>query len=717
MKVNFKNRAWLTGLCAVFLALCVANNIALPMFEAPDEGAHFYYASYLAERASLPALTDNADTHEVFQPPLYYAILAPPISFFDLSRLPEINLRNRDWWDTPGVTNQYVHYSDAEDFPYAGVVWAVRLARFISSLMGLAVVVFVYLIAQKIFPFKESDAGLAPLLSAAFVALNPKFIHISSVVNNDIAVILAATIACWWMVKMQASDRSGRSDFFILGAFIGIAGLCKVSGLGLLAPAGIIILLRRKNIIQNGLLLLMGLLLTHGWWFWHNFATHGDPLASALVQAANAPLARPAPLSLGEMLAVIPRLMASYWGVLGINLELPAWMNVFYALGAVLAALGLLRTKTSQVLGRPVRFTRFLPLAIWQLVVILSFIPWLRGVTDTENSRLLMPAIAFVAVCAGAGWARLLSGQTLATGLAAVLAVAMAGAVPAGVIAPAFAKPIPVSGTPATKPLAVFAGRMALRRAEVSAREVKPGEVVRVVADWELINQSNFSMRVIAEAVDADGNVLGRAQGVPFGGRFATNRWLFNAVYRDEYAIPINPNAARAVAEVRLGWLSPYENAAALKLDGANTNYFVAGRVKIAGVAPSATQEQLPAFAAGATFGNAIRLEGFSQSNSSFSFAFRVIQPPQKDYTFFIHALDKDGKPVAQSDGPPGEGKYPTSFWGADERIAERRELVLPPSAVRVVIGWYDPASGERMAAIRADGTAWRDNLVTVFER
>lgn len=743
MKAESKNRVWLAGLCAVFLVLCVAQNVALPIFEAPDEGAHFYYAAYLADHASLPALTHDADTHEVFQPPLYYAVLAPPISFFDLSRLPEINLRNRDWWDTPGVVNQYVHYSDAETFPYAGEVWAVRVARFISSLMGIAVVVFVYLIAQMILPSRREGpgVGVAPLLSAAFVALNPKFIHIASIVNNDIAVILASTIACWWMVVIQRPERfnrSGRLDFFILGALIGIAGLCKVSGLGLLAPAGIVILFASPPrgrgwgwaVLRNSLFLLMGLLLTHGWWFWRNFVTYGDPLASALVQAANAPLARPTPLGLGEMIALVPRLITSYWGALGINLELPAWMNVFYLFGAVMAGIGLGLFEFRPPPAPPARrgaaklpahweglrvgLRSLLPLAVWQIVVIASFIPWLRGVTDTENSRLLMPAIAFVAVCAGAGWARIFSGQTVLTGLTA-FAILVAIAVPYTVIAPAFAYPIPQPGA-TQKPVAVFGGRIALRHAEVTTREVKPGDVARVVVDWELINQSNFSMRILAEAVDADGNVLGRVEAVPFGGRFATNRWAYNAVYRDEYAIPIRQNAPRGVAELRLGWLSPYENNLALKVDGANTNRFVADKIKIAGADSSASQQVAP-FGAGATFGDQIHLDGAELKDNTLTLAFVAQKQPQKDYTLFVHVQDASGKPIWQSDAPPHDGKYPTSFWGAGERMIERRAVELPPQTARVVIGWYDPQNMQRLAAVRGDGGAWVDNLVTVFEK
>lgn len=223
-------------------------------------------------------------------------------------------------------------------------------------------------------------------------------------------------------------------------------------------------------------------------------------------------------------------------------------------------------------------------------------------------------------------------------------------------------------------------------------------------------------MRVIAEVVDADGNVLGRVEAVPFGGRFATNRWPYNAVYHDEYAIPISQNAPRGVAEVRLGWLSPYEQSVALNVDGSTTNRFVAGKIKIAGADPSANMP-VAAFAAGATFGNAIKLEGTELKDNALTLAFRAVNAPQKDYTLFVHAQDASGKTLWQSDGPPNEGKYPTSFWSAGERIIERRAVELPAETRRVVIGWYEPKTLERLPAVKNDNTAWVDNLVTVFEK
>ena len=77
----------LTLLIVVFIALCLVNNITLPLFEAPDESSHFIYANTIATEKRLPDLNATLPSHEVVQPPLYYALVALAIAPFDRSNL------------------------------------------------------------------------------------------------------------------------------------------------------------------------------------------------------------------------------------------------------------------------------------------------------------------------------------------------------------------------------------------------------------------------------------------------------------------------------------------------------------------------------------------------------------------------------------------------------------------------------------------------------
>ena len=76
----------------------------------------------------------------------------------------------------------------------------------------------------------------------------------------------------------------------------------------------------------------------------------------------------------------------------------------------------------------------------------------------------------------------------------------------------------------------------------------------------------------------------------------------------------------------------------------------------------------------------------------------------------------KDGELVAQSDGPPRAGTYPTSIWDAGERVVDERVLVLPPDLpagrYRLLAGLYDPATGTRLPAFDLDGNRRPDDAV-----
>jgi len=65
------------------------------------------------------------------------------------------------------------------------------------------------------------------------------------------------------------------------------------------------------------------------------------------------------------------------------------------------------------------------------------------------------------------------------------------------------------------------------------------------------------------------------------------------------------------------------------------------------------------------------------------------------DYTVFVHLVDMDGERVlAQSDGYPAGGYYPTSWWRPGDVILDEHRLTLSepydPARHRLRVGWYE---------------------------
>jgi hypothetical protein len=76
--------------------------------------------------------------------------------------------------------------------------------------------------------------------------------------------------------------------------------------------------------------------------------------------------------------------------------------------------------------------------------------------------------------------------------------------------------------------------------------------------------------------------------------------------------------------------------------------------------------------------------------------AWKATQPPPADYMLFAHLIGADGKRYAQADLA-----YPTRGWPTGQY--QQTELALPlPSdlptgSYRLVVGMYDPSSGQRL--------------------
>jgi hypothetical protein len=76
--------------------------------------------------------------------------------------------------------------------------------------------------------------------------------------------------------------------------------------------------------------------------------------------------------------------------------------------------------------------------------------------------------------------------------------------------------------------------------------------------------------------------------------------------------------------------------------------------------------------------------------------------------TVFVHLLDEQGVIVGQSDGEPAGGSRPTSSWLPDEYIADQHSVRVQTDALlgnaTLVVGLYDPATGQRVPWIDGEG-------------
>jgi hypothetical protein len=129
-------------------------------------------------------------------------------------------------------------------------------------------------------------------------------------------------------------------------------------------------------------------------------------------------------------------------------------------------------------------------------------------------------------------------------------------------------------------------------------------------------------------------------------------------------------------------------------------------------VSPAASPVYEPERKVNAMFGKEIALIGFDRSVDSLTLYWRAAKLSQADYTVFVHLLDAEGKMIAQTDGPPTRGRYPTSAWLLSEVVKDEHPIHWPAQVAQVRVGLYQAQTGVRLPATKPDGNRYADDAV-----
>lgn len=722
----------LGAVIAIFIALCVFYNFATPLFEGLDEGAHYNYVNFLATHGTLPDLnspyiqaiaqthhlpnfeTDpNALGHETTQPPLYYAAGAALIFWIDRSDFTSV-FKAVDTM-SHGMSN--FHTPAELAFPPTGTVLAVRIVRFSSTLIGVVLIILVYKIALHL--TRREDVAI---LASGLTAFNPKFIHISSVITNDIAVACAFTLALYISILLITTTAHDGRRFIrlsvALGLAIGFSALTKYSGLSALMPSGIALIwyavkFKHKapfwQVFLSGVLACgAGFVVVAGWFFAHNWLRYGDPLAWVQVQQANAFTYRATPLSLSEMLASVPMLFRSYWGIFGdgiqsaVEYDLPVWIIV--AIGACGALIAALRKRIP---------AEALLLIVSAIATLIAFVSWTRMYAVTDNSRLIMPVTATVSIFLSVGLLNWVPSRIRIpfACVYSVCAVLWALYIPTVSLLPnynplSYLTPQQVAELPAGHNV-LFGNGIELYSVAPSSNRINSGEYVDLTLYWRATRSITASYATVIEAFDAEHHSVGRLSTEGYLGRqFVTPEWEPGQVIAIHYRLGISV-PQQTLAHIFVGWYLPYTEEVVRVQDKNDVSAQIA-TVKIrAPLAP----EQPPDKSFAATFGDSIRLDGYTACNDMLTLYWQSTGTPGRDYTVFVHAFDQQGNLIGQSDAPVS---YPTAFWDAGEQILDMHPITGLGNVASIGMGLYDSLSGDRLPAKRPDGTSWTDNVVTI---
>ncbi len=729
-----RERAWLAGFLAFFFLLATVYNAVSTPFEAPDEIGHFYFVTHLLRERRLPVIPAPMSLpnyeQEGSQAPLYYLggavwleLLRGPLQLdFSDEREPFV-FNEHSLCSRPGARTNVVamaHDPQQERFPYAGRVRGLHALRLWSSLLATATVAGVFLTARLLCPDRPHVAWFA----AALVAFTPEFLFTAGAANNDNMITLMAT---WGVYAALRILRDGVTwpGLVALGLLSGMAALSKLGGLMLLPLAGAALCLnaylrrpqenlRRHIFVTLGQLALLTTLFVAvaGWWYLYNWRLYGDPTA---VKAHLAVVGdRVTPMSWGLFFRELPGVFLSWWGVFGCTLP-PVGFYIFCGVITVGGLAGLIAVR------RTLDWPQLAVALLWLALMAVGYVRW-NWVAHAAKGRLLYPTFSIVAFFLALGWDHWAGRWSRLTPVFPAALALVAVAVPFAVMAPAVALP-PIAVDPAAvTPRAPFAGQfgdsIALLGYDLNATSFEPGDELTVTLYWRVLARPdrNYSLALqLVSAHIADVTTLVNENLWPGNGAYPTANWRPGDVITDRYRFVVPDTAARTQ-----GWwldVALYDLESGLRLP-VTLNGQPAGDaarlalVRVGAVAPVVAASAPPPehkTAPPTTFGNAITLDGVAmrveENAIELHLWWRCDAPPPADWVTFVHLYDAQGTQVVVADGPPLVNSFPTSLWQPGDRVYDVRTLPFSPSLAapfKVAVGWYNPLTGERAAAVAA---------------
>ena len=739
-------------LLLLFVGVAFAYNQSTPIFEASDEAWHYGVVREIASGRGLPIQQAGEITtyrQEGSQPPFYYLIGAGLISWIDdFDSISRYSYNPFGQIGVPGTTtnvNMFRHTS-LEEFPLTGVALAVHLLRWFSILLGCGTVALTYFVAKALFPGQVT----LPILAASLTAFNPMFVFISASVNNDNGVWFLASLMIYTLILVVNLDNNAvlipswfpskllQRQFapWLLGLLIGLAILTKLSAL-LLMPVVVIYLIWRKQhsgswlqTFREGLIIASCVLVLTGWWFYRNLILYDDFLGTNMMAQIYG-FVRTGPPTWDELISEWRGWWYSLWGIFGAFNIIPGKWFFATINGLVLIAVSggivsIVRRYLSGVNIKTVHITHVLAGA-FIFFTLVGNVYWSLN-QHAAQGRLAIIAVTVLSTYLGAGMISLF-GQQLqkVISITVVIVLLIISLLMVKLyIAPSYNVPkyIAYEEIPADMIVsgATFNGEIELVGYSVLNNTITADDSLQVTLYWRgksyMDIDYNLAMNVYGHGMEN----IAKLDTWPGGGLLPTAEWAPDVIYPDVYVLPIL-SSAEAPTIMRMG-LSFWDDDITDPLLISVGDMQIESLMIDLGRLLSGDQKYYhPDVDDGSVFTSGIRLLGYSiteyeASEISFTLYWYAESTITNDLTVFVHMIDSSGDIVAQADGPPSHGYWPTSEWEPGIAVSDHHNLVHDIDTSReahtIIIGLYDPASGLRVPAYNSSGVAWDNWAVPI---
>jgi hypothetical protein len=336
------------------------------------------------------------------------------------------------------------------------------------------------------------------------------------------------------------------------------------------------------------------------------------------------------------------------------------------------------------------------------------------------QGRQLLPALGSIAILIVTGWWVLTPSRWRGPvlGLLATILLALALWLPYSLVAEAYLPPPALTESELPSDLSrldwVYNEEIKLIGVTLGAEVVQPGQRVPVTAYWQALRPLERNYSVFVHLIGRGYENVGQFNTYPGLGLHPTSTLLPGQIIADTYPVLVNGGSevpTRLLVNIGLFDFQEAGRPGILPTTSAGSvSSPTIGQLKLIPTQwPTIPDEPPLAQFADQIWLTAYHFEGCQTSTSPCQLTFEWLAqaPPAANYTVFIQLWPLTPAPEQfyGFDGPPLQNDYPTSLWASGEVIHDPQSLDLanvPPGTYQVLVGWYQPETGQRLAASTA---------------
>jgi len=385
-------RRWLALIFALYFLLAVGYSLLMPIWEAPDEPAHFHLAWTIARKDRYATYDRN---YEAYQPRAYYYAASLVIRALD-----EFNPRFSDYFLPPHQPRNLrkpiamFHWTPANYRFLLGVY----MLRWINILFGALALWLNWKSIRLLAPEKP---GLR-LAALALAALTPQYLHIMSSVSNDASGTLAGALLFYLGMRFT-SEPSNLPGLLSILLAVGLPLITKLTVLPVSAALLVIVAwgwffnLRSKRwLVLSGI----AVLLSAG--IFYIFFPETIQFALSEIQWRLFSFRKNA-FTEKYIKFILIQIIWTYWGkvgwlAIGLHAYIVNFLTALGLTGILLQTYKLIRSKTTEP-----HFNLWL--GTWIIGIFTTLAVLRNGLTTSgTQGRFLFPAMGALSVLMIGGW-------------------------------------------------------------------------------------------------------------------------------------------------------------------------------------------------------------------------------------------------------------------------------------------------------------------------